>query len=46
VVTLYIGELHKAQVDLILSVVQDLNAGQVSLAEAQRQIASGLHAPT
>jgi thiol-disulfide isomerase/thioredoxin len=46
VVTLYIGELHKAQVDLILSIVQDLNAGQVSLAEAQRQIASGLHAPT
>jgi thiol-disulfide isomerase/thioredoxin len=44
VVTLYIGELHKAQVDLILLAVQNVNDNQVGLAEAQRNIALGLRA--
>jgi thiol-disulfide isomerase/thioredoxin len=44
VVTLYIGELHKAQADLILSVVQTLNENHVELAEARRSIAAGLRA--
>ncbi len=43
-VALYIGELHKPQADLILSVVQSLNDGQVQLSEARRNIADGLHA--
>jgi peroxiredoxin len=44
VVTLYVGELHKAQVDLILLAVQNVNDNQVGLAEAQRNIALGLRA--
>ncbi len=44
VVTLYVGELHKAQADLILSVVQNLNQNHVQLTEARRAIADGLHA--
>ena len=44
VVTLYIGELHKAQADLILLAVQNVNDHQVGLAEAQRNIAAGLRA--
>ncbi len=44
VVTLYVGELHKAQADLILSVVQNLNQNRVQLTEARRTIADGLHA--
>jgi peroxiredoxin len=43
VVTLYLGELHKAQADLILSVVQSLNKNRVQLPEARRTIAEGLH---
>jgi thiol-disulfide isomerase/thioredoxin len=43
VVALYVGELHKAQADLILSVVQTLNRDQVALREARRSIAEGLH---
>jgi thiol-disulfide isomerase/thioredoxin len=43
VVTLYLGELHKPQADLILSVVQSLNQNRVQLAEARRIIAEGLH---
>jgi thiol-disulfide isomerase/thioredoxin len=42
VVTLYIGELHKPQADLILLAVQNVNDHQVDLAEAQRTIATGL----
>jgi peroxiredoxin len=42
VVALFVGELHKAQADLILSVVQDLNQNQVPLTEARRTIATGL----
>ncbi|HEY3659317.1 MAG TPA: TlpA disulfide reductase family protein [Steroidobacteraceae bacterium] len=43
VVTLYLGELHKAQADLILSVVQSLNQNRVQLPEARRTITEGLH---
>ena len=43
VVALYIGELHRAQIDLILSVVQNLNQGKVHLPDARRLIAEGLH---
>ncbi len=42
VVALFIGELHRAQADLILSVLQDLNQDKVQLLEARRQIADGL----
>jgi peroxiredoxin len=44
VVALYLGELHKAQADLILGVVQTLNQDQVGLPEARRTIADGLQA--
>jgi peroxiredoxin len=44
VVALYLGELHKPQADLILSVVQTLNLNQVALPAARRTIADGLHA--
>jgi thiol-disulfide isomerase/thioredoxin len=43
VVALFVGELHKPQADLILSVVQNLNRDQVALPEARRSIAAGLH---
>jgi len=42
VVTLYVGELHRAQADLILSVVQGLDQNRVPLPEARRRIAAGL----
>jgi thiol-disulfide isomerase/thioredoxin len=42
VVALYVGELHKTQADLILSVVQRLNQNRVQLPEARRTIADGL----
>ncbi len=42
VVALFVGELHKTQADLILSVVQRLNQNQVPLAEARHAIAEGL----
>jgi peroxiredoxin len=44
VVTLYVGELHRAQADLILAVVQRVNHDQLALAEARRNIAEGLRA--
>jgi thiol-disulfide isomerase/thioredoxin len=44
VVALFVGELHRPQADLILSVVQELNQGRVQLPEARRTIASGLAA--
>jgi thiol-disulfide isomerase/thioredoxin len=43
VVTLYLGELHRPQADLILSAVQNLNQNRMSLSEARRHIAEGLH---
>jgi thiol-disulfide isomerase/thioredoxin len=44
VVTLYMGELHKPQADLILSTVQNLDENRVALREARRIILDGLHA--
>ncbi len=44
VVTLYVGELHRPQADLILSVLQSLDQNRVQLAEARRSIALGLRA--
>lgn len=43
VVTLFVGELHRAQADLILSVVQELNDNRLPLPQARRNIADGLH---
>jgi thiol-disulfide isomerase/thioredoxin len=42
VVALFIGELHRPQVDFILSRVSDLNQDRVQLPEARRTIAEGL----
>jgi thiol-disulfide isomerase/thioredoxin len=42
VVALYVGELHKTQADLILSVVQSLDQNRVQLPEARRTIADRL----
>ena len=39
VVALYMGELHQAQADLILSRVQNLDQDQLALPEARRDIA-------
>jgi thiol-disulfide isomerase/thioredoxin len=44
VVTLYVGELHEAEANLIFSAVQHVNDNQLGLAEAQRHIADGLRA--
>jgi thiol-disulfide isomerase/thioredoxin len=42
IVALYIGELHPAQADLILSRVQSIDRHELDLPEARRSIASGL----
>lgn len=42
VVALYLGELHRAQADLILGVVEELNHDRVDLPAARRTIAAGL----
>ena len=42
VVALFVGELHRAQADFILSEVQNLNADRVLLPEARKRIAEGL----
>lgn len=42
VVALFIGELHRPQVDFILSKVSDLNQDLVQIPEARRTIAEGL----
>jgi thiol-disulfide isomerase/thioredoxin len=42
VVALFIGELHEAQANLILTVVENLNHDRVALAEARRSITEGL----
>ena len=44
VVALFVGELHRPQVDFILSELQDLNQDRVQLSEARRAIAEGLQA--
>ena len=41
-VALYMGELHRAESDLILSVLEQVNQGQVPLPEARRTIERGL----
>ncbi len=42
VVALYVGELHKPQADLILSVVRSLDQNRVALTQARHSIAEGL----
>jgi thiol-disulfide isomerase/thioredoxin len=42
IVALYVGELHPAQADLILSQVQGVDRHELSLPEARRSIAAGL----
>jgi thiol-disulfide isomerase/thioredoxin len=42
IVALYLGELHQAEANLILSVVLELNHDQLGLDEAQHRIADGL----
>ncbi len=42
IVTLFVGELHKAQADLILSTVENVNADRTPLATARHDIADGL----
>jgi len=44
IVALYLGELHKAQADLILGVVERLNEDRLPLADARRAITEGLNA--
>lgn len=42
IVALYVGELHPAQADLILSRVRSVDRHELSLAEARRSISAGL----
>ena len=42
IVTAYLGELHQAQADLILDAVVEINAGTLTLEDAQSRIADGL----
>jgi thiol-disulfide isomerase/thioredoxin len=42
VLALFVGELHRPQADLILSVLQNLNQDKVQLPEARQLIADGL----
>jgi thiol-disulfide isomerase/thioredoxin len=42
VVALYVGELHKAQAELILGQVESLNQGRIGLAAARQAIITGL----
>jgi len=42
VVALYVGELHRPQANLILSVVQELDSRRIELPAARQKIASGL----
>jgi peroxiredoxin len=44
VVALYVGELHRNEADLILSVVQQLDHDALRLPQARQAIAAGLHA--
>jgi thiol-disulfide isomerase/thioredoxin len=40
IVTIHVGELHRRQADVILSVVRALDAGEIDLAAGQRRIRS------
>ena len=42
IVTLHVGELHRAQADVILSAVRALDAGQIDLPGAREQIRAGM----
>jgi thiol-disulfide isomerase/thioredoxin len=42
IIALYLGELHKEQTNLILSVVVQVNRDQLGVGEAQHRIAEGL----
>jgi thiol-disulfide isomerase/thioredoxin len=42
VVALFMGELHRPQADLIMSVVQELDARRIELPQARQKIAAGL----
>jgi thiol-disulfide isomerase/thioredoxin len=44
IVALFVGELHRPQADLIISVVQELDARRIELPQARQKIASGLDA--
>jgi thiol-disulfide isomerase/thioredoxin len=44
VVTLFVGQMHRPQADLILSVVQQLNEDKLKISEARTSIAEGLAA--
>jgi thiol-disulfide isomerase/thioredoxin len=44
VVALYVGELHRPEANLILSVVRNLDQDRIELKEARRAIAAGLQA--
>ncbi len=44
VVALFVGELHRPQVDLILATVQNLNHNRIQLPEARQRIEQGLAA--
>jgi thiol-disulfide isomerase/thioredoxin len=44
VVAVFLGELHRSQADLILNIVQNLDAGRVQLPAARTAIAEGLSA--
>ena len=44
IVALFVGELHKPQAELILSVVQNVNEDRIPLTTARHAIADGLHA--
>jgi thiol-disulfide isomerase/thioredoxin len=44
IVALFVGELHRAQAEFILSEVQNLNQQRIQLSEAKRAIADGLEA--
>lgn len=44
IVALFVGELHKPQAELILSVVQNVNDDRIPLTTARHMIADGLHA--
>ena len=43
VVTLFLGELHQPQADLILAEVDKLNHDRLDLPQARRNVADGLH---
>ncbi|HEU0224202.1 MAG TPA: TlpA disulfide reductase family protein [Steroidobacteraceae bacterium] len=45
IATIHVGELHRVEADVILSVVRALDAGQIDMAAARNQIRDGLAKP-